>query len=187
MKSNSSIHRAIVAGLATILLALSTQWGQLPYARSFFTQTPISTTPETTVPVPTGYERVVHVADGDTVTLENGEKVRYIGIDAPELHETPAKSTCFGQEAKKLNEDLVLGRDVRLEADRTNRDRYGRLLRYVYVKDGNGGEQLVNEILVQEGAAKSYAYKPDVAKQATFDQAQTVAQANHVGLWASCQ
>ncbi len=181
----TTLHRLIVATLATILLTLSASWNQLPYAKSFFTDS--TPTPATTAaPVQTGFERVVHVADGDTVTLESGEKVRYIGIDAPELRESAGKSTCYGQQAKAANEALVLGAAVKLVPDKTNRDRYGRLLRYVYVEDGNGNEIFINELLVAQGAAKSYPYKPDTAKQDILNAAQKQAQSQGLGLWSAC-
>lgn len=175
-----------MAVLATLLLTLSASWNELPYAKSFFTDR--APTPATTsAPVPTGFERVAHVADGDTITLESGEKVRYIGIDTPELHETAGKSTCYGQQAKAANEALVLGAAVKLVPDKTNRDRYGRLLRYVYVKDGNGNEIFINEVLVAQGAAKSYPYKPDTAKQDILNAAQDKARSQGLGLWSICE
>ena len=191
MSQDTSTKRLIIASLATLLIYLSSQWNQLEYARSFFTNDTVisassSPTPHIPIPVPTGYERVAHVADGDTITLENGEKVRYIGIDADELRETEGKSTCYGNQAKAANEALVLGRDVRLVPDKTNRDRYGRLLRYVFVKDANGTEQFVNELLVLMGAARSYPYKPDTAKQDILERAQNTAIQNVAGLWEAC-
>ena len=183
--TQSSIHRLIVAVLATVLLTLSAYWDQLPYAKSFFTDE--TTIPPTApAPVPSGFERVAHVADGDTITLESGEKVRYIGIDAPELRETAGKSTCYGPQAKAANEALVLGAAVKLVPDKTNRDKYGRLLRYVYTTDGNGNEIFINELLVAQGAAKSYPYKPDTAKQDILNAAQEQARSQGLGLWGTC-
>lgn len=176
-----------MAVLATLLLTLSASWNELPYAKSFFTETTTPTPLTTSKPIPTGYERVVHVADGDTITLESGEKVRYIGIDAPELHETAGKSTCYGEQAKAANEALVLGAAVKLVPDKTNRDKYGRLLRYVYVQDGNGNDIFINEVLVAQGAAKSYPYKPDTSKQDILQAAQETAHSQHLGLWSTCQ
>jgi endonuclease YncB( thermonuclease family) len=118
----------------------------------------------------------VDVIDGDTLTIEVGgvaERVRLVGINAPEDGE------CFSEEATAALAELVDGRTVRLAVDETDRDRYGRLLRYVSV-----GDQLVNEALVRAGVARSAAYPPDTARQADLDAAEAAARAAGVGLWA---
>ena len=76
--------------------------------------------------------KVIQVIDGDTITVEGGYRVRYIGIDTPETHPVPE---AYGTEAWQVNRQLVAGREVRLEQDKSNTDKYGRLLRYVYVDD----------------------------------------------------
>ncbi len=120
---------------------------------------------------------VTRVIDGDTIVLENGERVRYIGIDTPEI----SQNECFALEAKKKNEELVLGKRVRLEKDVSERDKYGRLLRYVYV-----GEIFVNDYLVRNGYAYAVTYPPDVKYSERFLQAQREARENKRGLWAYC-
>ena len=104
--------------------------------------------------------RVVRVIDGDTiVVLLDGEeeRVRYIGIDTPEL------GTMCGVKARLVNSLLVSGKVVQLEKDVSERDRYGRLLRYVYA-DG----VMVNARLVEEGHAKVATYPPDVKYRGLF-------------------
>ena len=129
---------------------------------------------------------VTRVIDGDTVELNNGEKLRYIGIDAPEK-QNPKE--CFSGESVQANKDLVLNKQVRLVKDKTNRDRYGRLLRYVYVQPQASGaaELFVNDYLVRNGFAFSKGYRPDVAMQTALDSAQREASASGRGLWTSCK
>lgn len=146
-----------------------------------------------TEPAPSAYpttqpesNTVTRVIDGDTVELEDGQKVRYIGIDAPEK-QNPIE--CFSGESTQANTNVVLNKKVRLEKDKTDRDRYGRLLRYVYVQPESSGaaEIFVNEYLVRQGFAYSKAYKPDVRLQSVLDNAQREASAATRGLWNACQ
>ena len=97
--------------------------------------------------------RVIRVIDGDTVDIVlSGERqrVRYIGINTPERNEP-----CYEQ-ATQANIDLVLGKTVRLVKDKSDTDRYGRLLRYLFVDD-----IFVNKVLVEQGLAEAVLYKPD--------------------------
>jgi micrococcal nuclease len=126
--------------------------------------------------------KVVKVIDGDTIELENGQKVRYIGIDTPELVHPSKPVECFAKEAQEKNKELVLGKEVWLEKDISETDKYGRLLRYVWVND-----ILVNEVLVQEGYAQVSTYPPDVKYQERFLEAQRKAREENKGLWSSCQ
>ncbi len=125
---------------------------------------------------------VTKISDGDTITIETGEKVRYIGIDTPELHQPYVGAQCYGQEAMEANTLLVLGKQVRLEKDTSETDKYGRLLRYVWV-DG----EMVNETLVAKGFAFAKDYPPDSQYKKRFAAAQAQAQAAGLGMWAKCQ
>jgi endonuclease YncB( thermonuclease family) len=125
--------------------------------------------------------KVIKVVDGDTIRLDNGQTVRYIGIDTPETVHPTKGVECFGQEAKVRNIELVLNKTVRLEKDVSETDRYGRWLRYVYVDD-----TLINRTLVAEGFAVSSSYPPDIAKQSLFQDAQQSARSANVGLWSGC-
>lgn len=125
---------------------------------------------------------VKRVVDGDTIVLENGEIIRYIGIDTPELESSSQSVQCFAQEAKEFNKRLVEGKEVRLEKDVSDRDRFGRLLRYVWIDD-----LFVNEYLVKEGYALASTYPPDVEYQDLFLEAQTKAKDENKGLWKSCK
>ncbi|MBI1833751.1 MAG: thermonuclease family protein [Candidatus Andersenbacteria bacterium] len=124
---------------------------------------------------------VKRVIDGDTIELETGQTVRYIGIDTPETVHPSQPVGCFGKEASAKNTALVAGKRVRLEKDISETDRYGRLLRYVYV-----GDTFVNDSLVRQGYANASSYPPDVKYQDQFRQAEQEARAAKRGLWGSC-
>lgn len=122
--------------------------------------------------------QVSRVIDGDTILLTNGEYVRYIGIDTPEIF---PKVECFAKASTERNHALVGGKTVRLVRDVSDRDRFGRWLRYVFV-----GEQLVNEVLVQEGYAIAVVYPPDEAHKSELLAAENTAQALQLGRWKVC-
>lgn len=128
---------------------------------------------------------VKRVIDGDTIELVDGRTLRYIGIDTPETVDPNRPTGCFGQEASRFNKQMVEGKAVELERDVSDTDRYGRLLRYVYVEH-NGEMVLLNELLVREGYALSSSYPPDIKHQELFRQAQITAQTENRGLWGAC-
>ena len=124
---------------------------------------------------------VTRVIDGDTIEVEiEGEsyKVRYIGIDTPELHHPTKPVGYYAQEAYEKNRELVEGKTVMLEKDVSETDRYGRLLRYMYV-----GDVFVNVYLVQQGYAQVSTYPPDVKYQEHFLRLQREAREAGRGLW----
>lgn len=124
---------------------------------------------------------VTRVIDGDTIEIEGGLRVRYIGIDTPETVDPRKLVQCFGVEASNRNKELVDGKYVRLEKDVSETDKYNRLLRYVYA-----GDTFVNLILVKDGFAYSSTYPPDVKYQDQFVEAQHEAREQNKGLWGSC-
>jgi len=124
---------------------------------------------------------VRYIIDGDTVILNNGEKIRYIGMDTPE------RGQCWYHGATDFNRKLVEGKKVRLEIDKSNRDRYQRLLRYVYAVDKNGREKFVNLELVKAGLARVKEYKPDVERYNELKEAEKVARERGLGLWGGCR
>ena len=124
---------------------------------------------------------VTKVIDGDTIEIESGQKIRYIGVDTPETRHPNKPVECFGKEASRANKKLVKGKWVRLEKDVSETDRYGRLLRYVYVDD-----IFVNDYLVRQGYAQAISYPPDIKYQAVFREAEYRARENTVGLWSKC-
>lgn len=125
---------------------------------------------------------VQRVVDGDTIELSDGRRVRYIGIDTPETKHPNKGKQCFGVEASERNQALVTGKTVFLEKDVSETDRYGRLLRYIWL-DG----RLINELLVAEGYAVSSSYPPDISRQQQFVIAERTARENKRGLWDYCQ
>ena len=128
---------------------------------------------------------VKYVTDGDTIVLTNGEKVRYTSIDTPE------RGDCWYRQAKRMNQDLVSGREIKLEQDISNRDKYERLLRYIYVDNKREGEenkiQFVNMELVKAGLARVKEYKPDLEYLEELELAESYAKQNKIGLWGGCE
>jgi endonuclease YncB( thermonuclease family) len=118
--------------------------------------------------------RVKQVYDGDTVLLEDGRKVRYLGINSPEFQEP------FYLKAKRFNESLVLGKEIRLEFDQEGTDSYNRILAYVYV-----GDQMVNARLVGEGLAHVFFIGPNRKHNALLLQSQAAAKQRRAGIWSA--
>lgn len=121
---------------------------------------------------------VTKVVDGDTIVLESGKTVRYIGIDAPE---TSRGQECFSGESTNKNKELVAGKYVTLEKDISETDRFGRLLRYIYIDN-----IFVNDYLVRQGYAKASTYPPDVKYSEQFKEAENEAREDSRGLWVGC-
>ncbi|MEA3401726.1 MAG: thermonuclease family protein [Armatimonadota bacterium] len=115
------------------------------------------------------------VIDGDTIELADGEHVRYIGIDTPEMRPVEA----WAEAATRANRELVEGKILRLVLDVEERDRYGRLLAYVYVDD-----TFVNAELVRRGLAQVVTYPPNVRHQDELLRLQRQAREAGRGLWS---
>lgn len=122
---------------------------------------------------------VTKIVDGDTIKLSTGKTVRLIGIDTPETKDPRRPVECFGQEAAQRTTELLSGKTVTLEKDVSETDRYGRLLRYVYVD-----EILINEQLVAEGYATATKFPPDVKYADKLEQAESAAHQAKTGLWS---
>ncbi len=129
--------------------------------------------------------RVTKIVDGDTVKVlinNKEEAVRLIGIDAPETMDPRKTIECFGKEAGDKAKEILTGKTVTLESDPTqgDRDKYGRLLRYVFLDNLN-----FNELMVSEGYAHEYTYQSNPYKyQLKFIEAEKKASENKEGLWA---
>lgn len=130
--------------------------------------------------------KVLRVIDGDTieVSLNNKkETVRLIGIDAPETVDPRTTIQCFGKEAAEKAKEVLNEKTVVLESDPTqgNRDKYQRLLRYVFLEDGT----FVNKFLISEGLAHEYTYQSNPYKyQLGFIAAEKQAREGKIGLWS---
>ena len=130
---------------------------------------------------------VVRTVDGDTiyVRLAGGvEKVRYIGIDTPEVHHPTRGEEPGGRAATEVNRRLLGHEPVRLETDVQLRDRYGRLLAYVWVRRPDGGELMVNAELVRQGYAAVMTVPPNVRHAELFRKLAAEAREQRRGLWA---
>ena len=124
---------------------------------------------------------VVRVVDGDTIHVRVGdhvEKVRYIGVNTPEVHHPRKGEEPGGRDAMAVNRSLVDRRQVRLETDVQARDRYGRLLAYVWI-----GDVMINAELVSRGYAQVMTVPPNVRHQALFLKLQRDARDAERGLW----
>lgn len=135
-----------------------------------------------------GLYSIARYVDGDTIDVDmNGsvETVRFIGVDTPETHKPNTPVQCYGPDAAAYTKSQIskFGK-VRLQADPldTNRDRYGRLLRYVYLPDGT----LLDEQLIQKGYGFAYVAFP-FEKKEQFAADQKSAQDAKLGLWGACK
>ena len=135
---------------------------------------------------------VKRAVDGDTLLLETGERVRLIGIDTPEMHESKklyrdaerSKQDVsaiqeMGRKSHQFTKGLVEGKQVSLEFDIEKYDKYGRLLGYVYLKDGT----FVNAEIVKQGYASLMTYPPNVKYADLFQKLYEEARQNQRGLW----
>ena len=134
-----------------------------------------------------GTYAVDHFVDGDTIAVNmNGavEKVRFIGVDTPETHKPNTPVQCYGPNAAAYTQTRIGSQRVRLVSDplSTDRDRYNRLLRYVYLSDGTN----LNEALIQNGYGFYYPYFP-FSKATQFSADEQLAISTHRGLWAACK
>lgn len=150
-----------------------------PSATSTSAPTATSTSTSTPAPTPPPTAKCVGIIDGDTIRISvKGEimRLRYIGIDTPELDEAP-----WGELAKEANARLVEGQTLVLKKDQSDVDKYGRLLRYVYLLDGT----FINEVLVAQGYAEARAYPPDVKYQDRLEAAEARAVEAGAGMWGA--
>lgn len=171
---------------AVLLVGMSARASYLPpeVARAITraASTAVASAPTAALPLSMTAALVVRVVDGDTidVKLDDGDvkRLRYIGVDSPERNQ----SECYYRVSSDYNSKLVLNRQVWLERDVSEFDRYGRLLRYVYLPDG----RMVNEEMVKAGYAQVTTYPPDVRYKDRFLLAQQEARAKSLGLWGVC-
>lgn len=128
--------------------------------------------------------KVDRVVDGDTAKVFYGgesEYVRYIGIDTPESVKPDSPVECFGEESKDFNTSLIEGETVRLVFGPEQRDRFGRLLAYVYVRD-----LMVNAELLRRGYAETLTIPPNDARSGQFERLEDQARETNLGLWSAC-
>lgn len=165
----------------TIISPSKSQNSQVETSKNTLTQTikPSSTEKKTLY-------KVVKVIDGDTINVEINSKketLRLIGIDTPETVDPRKPVQCFGKEASDKAKSVLSGKNVALESDPTQgeRDKYNRLLRYVFLEDGTS----FNKYMIGEGYAHEYTYQSNPYKyQTEYKQAEKDARENKRGLWA---
>ena len=119
------------------------------------------------------------VSDGDTIVLTDGRKVRYIGIDAPEIDHENQKAQPYGYEARSFNRQLVSTQKIRLEFDKERRDRFGRWLAYIFLPDGS----FLNARLLKNGYAYFLYRKPNVRYVKLLLEAQREGMNAKKGIW----
>lgn len=172
-------HKAIsiLVFILTVIYVVATQSGWL------------KNTAQTVQQNDPGLYTINHFVDGDTIAVNmngNIETIRFIGVDTPETHKPNTPVQCYGPQAAAHTQSVITqaGGKVRLQADPkdTNRDRYGRLLRYVYLPDGT----LLDEQIIQQGYGFAYLSFPFSMKD-KFAADQTAAQNAKLGLWSACQ
>lgn len=126
---------------------------------------------------------VTRVVDGDTIVVTKGDetfKVRLIGVDTPEsVHPNKEKNTEFGKIASNYTKEKLLNKEVKLELDVQEKDKYGRALAYVYI-DG----VMFNKMLLESGMAQIATYPPNVKYVEEFKEIEQRARNNKVGLWS---
>lgn len=126
---------------------------------------------------------VAKVIDGDTIELSDKRKIRYIGINSFEMNDERLEIKCLAEKAREANRNLVENKEIEMEKDVSETDKYGRLLRYVWI-DGI----LINEELVKNGWAEVSSFPPDIKYQERFRIEQIKAKLNDLGIWGNtCQ
>ncbi|HDZ77027.1 MAG TPA: thermonuclease [Candidatus Omnitrophica bacterium] len=137
---------------------------------------------------------VTYVADGDTVKLEDGSWIRFIGIDTPEQHESDklfrdarrakkdiAEIKKLGVKAYNFTKSMLLNKRVRLEFDVEKRDKYDRLLAYIFLKDGT----FINALIIKEGYGRTMNIAPNVKYADLFRKLQIEAKSKEKGFWGT--
>lgn len=164
-------------GAVLVLLVVATGCARSP--------APALTPAPATGTLPAGVDVVVRkVVDGDTLEVSGGERVRLIGIDTPESVAPDRPVGCFGKEASRFTASLVPpGTQIRLVGDVEQRDRYGRLLAYVY-RQADG--LFVNAELLRQGYAQLLTIPPNIAHTDEFTAIARQAREGAQGLWAAC-
>lgn len=190
----------VISSVLFIVFGLGFLWFGLGQGEPVKTFPPIPTVVDmqTLPPVSTGSatatagvegERalVTKVVDGDTIVVNSGTTVRLIGIDTPETVDPRRPVGCFGKEASNKVKELLTGKEVILQKDVSETDKYKRLLRYVFLPLPEGRTLFANDYLVREGFAKALTYPPDVKYNEQFRRAEREAKESNRGLWGRCR
>src|SRR3989344_597130 len=188
----TSMRKKIFAGAIAVAIILGlTAYRALPKRLQSVSPIVQSATVEiaqtalTISPLPKTYYPVTKVVDGDTIAVNmNGknETIRLIGLDTPETVDPRKPVQCFGEEASKKAKEILTGKSVRIEMDASQgeRDKYGRLLAYVFLEDGT----LFNQLMIAQGFGHEYTYNLPYKYQEEFKEAEKLAREEKKGLWA---
>ena len=173
-----------LAGLGGKMLTIDTKTSSTPQTRSLASSLGGMEGNLTSRNPDNGLSPVVRIVDGDTIVAEiNGiqEKIRLIGVDTPEVVDPRKPVQCFGKEASAFTKNLLVSKRVRLESDPSqgNRDKYNRLLRYVFLPDGT----LVNRTIIAEGYGHEYTYRTPYRYRDNFKASEYHARTEEKGLW----
>ncbi len=123
---------------------------------------------------------VIRVVDGDTIVIKSNKKIRLLGVDTPELHHPNKEVECFAQEAKIFTELQVLNKPVKLTFEGQKKDRYGRILAWVW--HGKGFKKLLNAEIIKQGYGFSYRKYP-TSRLEEFNKFERKARKKQKGLW----
>lgn len=129
----------------------------------------------------------VKVIDGDTLELIDGRTVRLLGIDTPETVDPRRPVGCFGKQASAETKELLSGKEIIMQKDVSDTDKYGRLLRLIYLPLSDGQILFVNDYLVRMGFAAVLTYPPDVKYDKQLREAEVQAKEEKRGLWGFCE
>lgn len=133
---------------------------------------------------------VARTLDGDTFETEDGETIRLLGVNAPEIEHPDQAEECWGPEAAAWAAETLTGQTVRLGFDKTCTDTYGRTLAYVWTvgdPETTDDDVLINEDVVRVGAARVYEDFDDIKLAPVLYDAEAVAQRGEAGLWGVCE
>jgi endonuclease YncB( thermonuclease family) len=178
-RQKKKLIRIAISLCVALFIAFFQQQGLLETPKIKTTEVVTQNTP--------GFYEIASFEDGDTIVVNmegKEERVRFIGIDTPETKDPRKPVQCFGHAASAFTKNLIGKNRVRLEADpiNSNRDRYQRLLRYIYLPDGT----LVNKKIIEEGFGFALTAFP-FTKVDEFVKAQKEARKNNRGLWSACE
>lgn len=189
-KSTLSALTAIIVALIAALISATHSPAPTPAPEELVASSTQATTSPTSTPPEYEWQKVVRAVDGDTLVVaidDTEEKVRLIGLDTPETVDPRKTVQCFGKEASEKMKQLVGVGYVRLERDPSQgeRDKYGRLLAYVYVPANSKPEGIMlNLYMIAEGFGHEYTYNLPYKYQTEFKAAETQAREEKKGLWA---
>lgn len=181
---NTKPSYLIILGLVLILVLLTSYF--LPIIIEKY-QNPKPQTEKTALDTNQIYI-VKRVVDGDTVELDDGQRVRYLNVDTPESVKPGVPPQCFSLNAKAENEKMLGNKRIKLTFDKQKTDRYGRILAYVFPENTTNFDikNSINVKLVENGFAKGLFIRPNLSNKDYFIKLENEAQKKKIGLWGVC-